>query len=312
MRTENDLRTAFTALERHAPAAARVLPGARSHSSQGLRSPRTIRWVAGIAATAALAGVVTALTLPSGTSNTNQNGGVASGIPIAKTELRAKLLAAFSAASDDIVYEYSTIKQPTGDRPLVQKTWISPWQVRAGQRTHARQLSLIGGKPQWDIEGSFPTSTPGIPPMNGKSKVININYENRTWSSQTLPAISYTSSIYFGTVDQPASILSAIKSKAWTIVGDTTLDGRAAIELFRTDPGGPVRLWVDAHSYLPLHLEFGNSAKSAPGFTQMDFEFLPPTQANLARLAAPIPSGFRHVTPQTPAAAPTQTPLFFG
>ncbi len=51
MPTEDDLRAALTSLERHAPAAARVLPGrsTRRRSRSGLRSPlapRPQRWPA--------------------------------------------------------------------------------------------------------------------------------------------------------------------------------------------------------------------------------------------------------------------------
>lgn len=119
MRTEDDLRAALTELERHAPAAARVLPVSR-RSRRGLRSPLAIRWLAGITATAALASLVAALTLPAGTSSIIPNGGVSSPSGTDKdTTLKARLLAAFSAASGEIAYTRTT--NTSGRRGVIQE-----------------------------------------------------------------------------------------------------------------------------------------------------------------------------------------------
>jgi hypothetical protein len=130
VRTEDDLRAALASLERQAPAADRVLPGTARRTSHRLRSLRAIRWVAGIATTAALAGVVTALILPGRTYRTTQNGGGTSQAPIAKTTLQAKVLAAFSAVGDEIVFMQGTYQTVgvahTDSNPATDDTWYYP------------------------------------------------------------------------------------------------------------------------------------------------------------------------------------------
>jgi hypothetical protein len=143
VRTEDDLRTALITLERHAPAAARVLPGSSRRTRHGLRSPLSARWLVGIATAAALAGAVTALTLPSGASRTIQNGGVSSPSAATGTTLKAKLLAAISAASSDIAYTRVTEVTNSPDvLNLSGESWLSPWQPSTGQQVHNRQVRL--------------------------------------------------------------------------------------------------------------------------------------------------------------------------
>jgi hypothetical protein len=72
VRTEDDLRAALVALERHAPAAERVVPARR-----GRRPTRRWRWLpglAGVTSLAAVAGVVTAVTVTSPSPSHIPNG----------------------------------------------------------------------------------------------------------------------------------------------------------------------------------------------------------------------------------------------
>ena len=57
-------------------------------------------------------------------------------------------------------------------------------------------------------------------------------------------------------------------------------------------PGGI--LWVASSDYLPVRFEPAGLPKSV-AIGRMDFRWLPPTQANLARLQMPIPAGFRRI-----------------
>jgi hypothetical protein len=121
MRTEDDLRAAFAALERHAPDAARVLPGARS----GRRARRSRPgWRAAIAVPLALglAAGVTVAVLPSGQ-------------PALTVQLLADRAAAAALASPAVsagqwVYEvtehsYPGPRLPGVHYPLVQDGWMS-------------------------------------------------------------------------------------------------------------------------------------------------------------------------------------------
>jgi hypothetical protein len=307
MRTEDDLRAALTALERHAPAADRVLPSSERHSSHGLGSPRAIGWLAGITTVAALAGAVTALTLPGGTPGTTQNGGGTSPAPITKTALQAKLLAAFSATTDEIVYMHGTYQTKgvphTDPNPLTEDVWYYPGQPSVGQRVRVRSITVQAPLMHLDVGVSYlqPAPKAGLPPgtVQTKGEQISVDYLAKTWSdvknSQVLDQPPYN----------PALIASYFKSKQWT-ARNTTLNGRAAIELTLKDRvlrgqstvnSWVEYLWVDASTYLPLHdvTTFGPPGMATHAVE--DFQYLPATPANLAKLTPPIPAGFKQFRP---------------
>jgi hypothetical protein len=91
VRTEDDLRAALVALERHAPAAERVLPATRGRRLT--RRPLWLSGVAGVATLAAVAGVVTAVTVSSPSPSHIPNGGVAPAPAKPSAPIRASLTA---------------------------------------------------------------------------------------------------------------------------------------------------------------------------------------------------------------------------
>jgi hypothetical protein len=119
-----------------------------------------------------------------------------------------------------------------------------------------------------------------------------------TWSRFTA-TVPIGSDISPGAIFGPANLARDIASGAWRVVGRTQLDGQQAIELSETDRGDnntaleplPVRLWVNAQTYLPIRLVAGPK-NGIEGMTVIDFRYLPPTPANLARLRVPIPAGY--------------------
>jgi hypothetical protein len=309
MRTEDDLRAALTALERHAPAAARVLPGSkRRRSGHGLRSPRTIRLLSVATTTAALAGVVTALILPNGANKAIPNGGVASSAPLTKATLQAKLLAAFSGIGNEIVYMHGTFQTTglphTDPSPATDDVWYYPGQPSAGQQVRARTRSVQAGFGSTDTGVSFVEPAPQASPLppgavQVKGERISVDYLAKTWSDVK------DTPVMFQPPYNPALIASYFQSKQWS-ARNTTWNSRPAIELTlkEVDLKGKTTvnswteyLWVDASTYLPLHdvTTFG-----PPGGTTHaveDFQYLPTTPANLAKLTPPRPAGFKQVTP---------------
>jgi hypothetical protein len=119
-----------------------------------------------------------------------------------------------------------------------------------------------------------------------------------TWSRFTA-TVGIGSDISPGAIFGPSTLAHDISAGAWQVVGRTQLDGQQAIELNETDRGDnntaleplPVRLWVNAQTYLPIRLAMGTRDGSTPmGF--VDFRYLPPTPANLVLLQVPIPVGY--------------------
>lgn len=308
MRTEDDLRTALSSLEQHAPAAARVLLGLSTpRSRSGLRSPKAIGWAAGIATAAALAGALTAVTVTGGTPSTMQNGGVAPSIPVTRATLQAKLLAAFAATGNEILHMHGTFQTTgvpdTDPNPLTEDMWTYPGQPSAGQQVRIRVMTVQPGFGRIDMGRSYlePPLKDGQPAGAGQTKgeQTYVDYQVRTWSDVK------DATVMVDAPHGPALIKSFLKSKKWT-ARNSTLNGRPAIELTLKSvvlQGKTVvnsstdYLWVDPKTYLPLHEveTFGPPGQSTHAVE--DYQYLPATPANLAELTPPIPAGFKKVTP---------------
>jgi hypothetical protein len=110
-----------------------------------------------------------------------------------------------------------------------------------------------------------------------------------------------------GTLSWPEYLRSELACGVLHYAGHATVNGVRAIVLDRAPAvnahGMKERLWVNAHTYLPIRAvvqEVPGRAYPMPGAgvlyrSTTDFQWLPPTQANLAKVALSIPAGFREV-----------------
>ena len=92
----------------------------------------------------------------------------------------------------------------------------------------------------------------------------------------------------------PAFIKGQLACGNYTVTGRQEVNGVEAIEL--SGNSGLLTLWVNPATYLPVRLESGPPGQDA-GQTQTNFEWLAPTQANLAQLKLSVPAGFTQVQP---------------
>jgi hypothetical protein len=108
------------------------------------------------------------------------------------------------------------------------------------------------------------------------------------------------------TPDMRATILKALPCKLFALDGHQEFDGVNAIRLvMKPQPGLPVRetLWLDPPTYLPLRTSTSFLASHGQvSLRVQDYQWLPPTAANLASLHAAvrgvtIPPGFRKFPP---------------
>jgi hypothetical protein len=115
----------------------------------------------------------------------------------------------------------------------------------------------------------------------------------------------------------PDLLKSEISTGTIQVVGNTTVDDQAAIELSVVPPTadqapsnwGSETLWVDPTTYLPIQQVIQYTAQIAPsgappfptpsygGEQTLEFTFLQPTLSNLALLQVSVPSSL----PQVPA-----------
>ena len=309
MKTEDDLRAALTALERHAPAAARVLPGAPGRTARGLRSPRTIRWAAGIATAAAVAGTVTALTLPGGTSGTSEESSVVSSAPITSSTLQAKLTAAFSSALNKVAVEHATYRI-NSEAPVTDQTWSYPLQPSLGQQVRTRTIHTSqGGTFRIDTgENYLMPPVPKTSYMKATSEVTTVSYPGKVWWQQQISSHAVTPPV------ARELIANLPPLGKWT-AHNTTLNGQAIeFSLHTTSKAGKIKswfidnLWVDASTYLPLRETSDNGSTGFDTVGTSDYEYLPATPANLAKLTPPIPAGFKRVYPATPKVGQIPSP----
>jgi hypothetical protein len=250
----------------------------------------------GAVAAAAAAAMVVVTQLPGGMTHTA--GTVAAQHAGSATTLRAKLLAAFDAARDQILYDKTTVRG--SDREgFSSQEWYAPWGARVGQQVRDRQLSRnANGTLSDDSESIGALPMIGTPQPGYKyptSEDIRVNYRTRTWSDQKgMPTD-------VGTPWDAATLRAQISAGFWTVTGAGEVNGHKTIELSRHRSGGSDgivsndHLWVDAQTYLPLQAEMRwvSSGHKHFGIVHDDFKLLPATPANLAHLKAVIPPGFR-------------------
>jgi len=300
MRTEDDLREAYRALERRAPDAGTVLravyDGPRRRGSL-LRAPRrrSRRVILAVVAVAAAVTVVGVTLAAAGWP-------VGRGGPAPAVSLRARLLAAISHAGGDVLYA-----RQSPDRGGM---WIWPGYPRPGQRVRVRVLGVgssgVIGK---DAEYIFTmparagTSARSGNPidwglMTVTGTLLVVDHRRRDWGEWKHQNITV------GLPVNAAGIRGEIAHGQLRVIRRTTVRGRRAIELAITLGHGaranPLRvtaaeLWVNAATYLPMRqlLRFSDGKQALT-----NYGFLMPTSANLAKLRPDIPAGYRRTTLQ--------------
>ena len=104
----------------------------------------------------------------------------------------------------------------------------------------------------------------------------------------------------FGIVFNPSDLLASLReweSCGWLRAdGTATVDGVTAVRLIIPfNSSSPNTWYVSRATYLPVRATMTNRGKLVAAY---DFRWLPPTRANLAKLALPVPpAGFTQVSP---------------
>ena len=88
---------------------------------------------------------------------------------------------------------------------------------------------------------------------------------------------------------------AAVSCGTLAVAGRQRVDGIEAIQL-RSRPDSLISetIWISQGTYLPVRVVI-RPAPAKPEFLMADVTWLPLTAQNLAKLAVPIPAGFRHV-----------------
>jgi hypothetical protein len=226
------------------------------------------------------------------------------------------MLAAFDAASDDILYstELGTNKGQLVD---TYQDWNWPAQPVPGQPARWRDRfaeQTVSGKPVSLVEDyTVSYLSPSQTAVNVPARVTMVCYAGssgcgmndtevraRTWAaySQQIPAFAVASGVGAGGIFSPATLVQGIDKGQWRILRRTRLDGQPTIVLICTSSGPiggplPFLLWVNARTYLPVQYHGGSGGNTSSGV----FVYLRPTRANMTLFRVPIPRGYRRSSP---------------
>jgi hypothetical protein len=289
-----------------------LMAGARRHRRRRQRA--RISWLATGIAVAGGTAIVLA-TAGAGSPARQQSVATRRHVQVLTTAVvvsRVERALASAAAGDPVAYTSQTVQgikvfvaiphgQPAEVRASVTRTWSR------GPLEHVEMVTSTGR-----LALSMETDI-----SSGKSIQTTISYPQRVWwrgtyqpPSNLRPKLACT----LGQIDRtPAQWTREVRkllSCGAAVAGRQRVDGVEAIKLRlsssyrracaaandqrRCQPqsvGWSGVLWASASTYLPVRLV---SHGQRFGF-RIDFRWLAPTAANLARLRQPIPAAFRHV-----------------
>jgi hypothetical protein len=269
-----------------------VRPGATGRA--GVRRPaRPARMIAigtGIAAVAGTAGAVVALNGTAAPAARPQPSAAHAGTAAAGSgKLKQAILTAVNGVWGDVfnakITEIYAGKMSKYDG--VTENWSYPIRPQAGQLVHMRSVTVPSNPDdKSDTEYIYTEPAGAKAALPTKTEVIFVQYGNRTWSDT-----------YAGIATQSAAaslqeLHQTIATGDFTVVGKTVIDRQTVLELtdhYKVDgEAGEQTVWVDPTTYLPVR----TLSDDAGNTNQVDYEFLPPTPANMAKLKPIIPPGF--------------------
>ena len=214
------------------------------------------------------------------------------GPPARAVSVQQAILTAVGSVSGDILaIRVSNSGFPAGLAAPQVQYWLWPAKAAPGQRVNL--LMASDGMQRLMTFTQVAANEDGNPqPVTGT--VWRLDPATKTWTRQPdlpVPAIPERTSLYL--LDKNFMLKNFVHDSQ-IVKSRATVDGRAAIEL--SYPGANdilhLLLWVDAQTYLPLRLEKLHFLNDYPDSKQQyDYQFLPPTPANLAKFKLTSPVG---------------------
>jgi hypothetical protein len=139
-----------------------------------------------------------------------------------------------------------------------------------------------------------------------------VSYPDKAWWSigrNTLPDPSQKDPNRFGPPATPEQVRKQLADSTLKLIGHEVVNGRHTLHVrgeydFHKPGVKPVgyNLWVDQKTYLPVRSIDTVTAVSGHFRTQVDYQWLAPTAANLAKLTNHVPAGFKRL-PKAPEAS---------
>lgn len=199
-----------------------------------------------------------------------------------------------------VVFDRTTYTPPgTGPGSYPTDSWTSDGRMRQEIFTQAGRLVVDHGYVLTDDRHDRTQTT---------LTTVAVEYQTKTWwrsvgagprrrrSRPVTPTCDTTrpNTIAFNPSAMAAAIRLEVSCGTLKADGTATIDGVTAIKLDATMPHMTMTYWVNPATYLPVRI----TVTRGPGIPAMqdDFQWLPPTAANLAKVNLPVPPpGFRQV-----------------
>jgi hypothetical protein len=230
-------------------------------------------------------------------------------LPLAAAAAAAAVLLPGSAAprAQDAAYLVSHVTRALGAVPA--GTVLSTQSTSDASST---VIDLWASGPDTRIKisqaGKLVTDTGTV--AAGTTTTAVVDYQDKTWwrssapsagdGSSGTPSGKYACDTVDGFTANPASMAADLRAEvscgSLKAGGTAAVGGVTAIELTSAPWHGLTTTWyVNSSTYLPVRMTTTGPGSSR---TQQDFQWLPPTAANLAELDLPAaPPGFTQVTP---------------
>jgi hypothetical protein len=288
-RRARDLAMAM-ATPRAGGATVRPGPAGRAGARRPGRPARMIAIGTGIAAIAGTAGAVVALSDTAAPAARPYPSAVHAGTAVPGSgKLKQAILTAVNGVWGDVFNV--TIKEIYAGKMSqyngVTENWSYPIRPQAGQLVRMRSVTVPRNpNDKSDTEYLYTEPAGAKAALPTKTEVIFVQYGNRTWSDT-----------YAGIATQSAAaslqeLHQTIATGDFSVVRKTVIDGQQVLELsdhYKVDgDAGEQTVWVDPTTYLPVRTLSDDGGNT----NQVDYEFLPPTSANMAKLEPVIPPGF--------------------
>lgn len=272
--------------------------------------PTTLRTKVACVATVAAASVLTvALVVQSGPGGTPAR---SAAYVISQTELALRTAVGELAAQNSVVHIHTSDGPEVGEGLFIGGPLRGNGQLIV-KRTDSWYYGTASASParyQGFTNAGQPVFDSGI----GQTPTTVVNYQARIWWRYVLhlapwtpphgSALSCHSVGGFGGGEVepaywPADLAKLLACGKFTTSGTERVDGVDAIKVTQVRPhGSDTVLWVDPSTYLPIRISTTGQEMPGRPYRLMetdDIQWLPPTNANRAKLTVPIPPGFVQV-----------------
>lgn len=287
-------------------AAGTTLPPGLATRAIRHRRRRGIAAVAGTAGTVAAAGAVIAAVAVPGSGPADSAG---------HTETAAYVIShaesALASTGSQPLIEHARVTGATGFGVSVGPglSWVSMGKGETGGSVLDEWIYQGKVKFATYSASGQPSSVNGWNSTGQQGITTSVSYPARTWWHRTVPSGGPTPVASGSCADATGAVIAigpdfasqlraSLRCGHFTLAGTQEIDGVQALELKPVTASGTsqgvVTYWVDPSSYLPVRSEF-TTAFTGP--VQFDYQWLQPTDTNLANLDVTVPAGFTEVPP---------------